>query len=368
MSRAAWLLAAAALAAAGTAVALVATASALVTATSRPNVRVLSVGRDGIRFSANSRTRIPGIFGLLAADGAMLGVIGEQLWERDGVIARSWTPHAHRAPWPHEPARWTGALHASPADLANAGSFAERVVDGTTWWEIEPRGRRSDVVSVHLHGLGATPASVLRSADAALAAGMRAAVPDLRVHRSTLGLGESAAVERWLERQPAGSRFVVVGWSMGAEIARRLVAGPVGERMRGVLLVSPVLHWSATVAHSAARSRVPGWWALLALRSLRGRVVPRVLGLPTPSGQLGPATRGDFPEGSIAIHSPGDAVTPYAATARSANAGAFALHTTTPAPHTLEWNVSPDVARIAAAWFETQAGGDGLRPQAILRR
>jgi len=357
MSRAAWLLATAA-ALAGTALALVATASALVTATSRTNVHVLSLGRDGIRFRANDRSRIPGRFGLLAADGALLGVIGEPLWERDGVIARAWAPHGHRAPLPDEPARWTGALHDSPADLVNAGSVVERVVDGTGWWEIDPRVRRTDTVSIHLHGLGATPASVLRSVDAALAAGMRAAVPDLRVRRSTLGVGESAAVEHWIERQPAGTALVLVGWSMGAEIARHLVAGPFGERMRGVLLVSPVLHWSATVAHSARHSRVPGWWVLLALRSLSARTVPRVLGLPTSARPRGPAGGGDFPAGSIAIHSPGDTVTPYAESVRSANAGVFALHSTTAAPHTLEWNVSPEVARVAAAWFQEQAGGD----------
>lgn len=352
MRGAAW---AAALAIAGTAGLLVATASALVTTTSRTNVRVLSVGADDIRFRASGRTRIAGSFGLLAADGTLLGVIGEPRSERDGLVVRDWSPRAVRRPAPGEAARWTGALHASPADLAHAASFGERVVDGTTWWEIEPRVPVGDTVSVHLHGLGATPASVLRGVDAALAAGLRAAVPDLRVRRSTLGAAESAAVERWLERQPAAASVVLVGWSMGAEVARRLVAGPLGGRVRGVLLVSPVLHWPATVAHSARGSRVPAWWVRLALLSLRGRVVPRLLGLPARVAPLPVATRGDFPAGSVAIHSPGDTVTPYDVSVRAAAAGAFTLHGGVAAPHTLEWNVSPEVARIATAWFAEQA-------------
>lgn len=353
MSRAAWILAGlgVATAAVGTAAALVATASALVTTSTRSNVRI--VGSDGgsIRFPATRYTRIAGRFGLLASDGTLLGLIGDALWERDGVIARAWSPRSTRLPRAGEPARWTGALHATPADLAHAASFTESVVDGTVWWQIEPRQPRTQVTSIHLHGLGATPASVLRSVDAALAVGMRAAVPDLRVRRSTLGVGESAAVTRWLERQPAATPMVLVGWSMGAEIARRLVAGPLGERMRGVLLVSPVLHWPATVAHSARRSRVPGWWARAALLSLRAPGVSRLLGLPAPASPLPAAARGDFPAGSMAIHSPGDLVTPYAETVRAARAGAFTLHGMAAAPHTLEWNVSPEVAAAATAWF-----------------
>jgi hypothetical protein len=337
---------------------LVATAAALVTTTSRANVRVAGVGASGIRFRASERTRIAGRFGLLAADGTLLGLIGEPRSERDGVVVRDWSPRAARPPAPGEAARWTGALHRSPTDLVHAAAFRERVVDGTTWWEIEPREPVGDTVSVHLHGLGATPASVLRSVDAALAAGLRAAVPDLRARRSTLGRAESAAVSRWLERQPAAASVVLVGWSMGADVARRIVAGPHGGGVRGVLMLSPVLHWPATVAHSARASRVPGWWVRLALLSLRSSAVSRLLGLASPVVPLPMAARGDFPAGSIAIHSPGDSVTPYDASVRAAAAGVFALHSTAPAPHTLEWNVSLDVAGIATAWFAGQARSD----------
>jgi pimeloyl-ACP methyl ester carboxylesterase len=237
------------------------------------------------------------------------------------------------------------------------------VVGGVTWWEIDPLERQTDLVSVHLHGLGASPASVLRSVDAALAAGMGAAVPDLRVRRSTLGAGESEAIRHWLLERPAGTRFVLVGWSMGAEVARHLLTGPAGTHVQAVLLISPVLDWSATIGHSARNSLVPSWWMRLVLLSLRGAVVPRLLGMTQAAMPLHAAGRGDFPPGSLAIHSVGDRVTPHATTVRSHDAGAFALHSTVPAPHTLEWNVSTETAVIAQRWFVDQARSSRLSGQ-----
>jgi pimeloyl-ACP methyl ester carboxylesterase len=223
-----------------------------------------------------------------------------------------------------------------------------------TWWEIEPRERRSDLISVHLHGLGASPASVLRTVEVALAAGMRAMVPDLRVPRSNLGLRESVVIGRWIEQQPASAQFVLVGWSMGAEITRHLLLSSMRTRVQSALLISPVVDWPATVGHSGRASRVPRWWMHLVLMSLRGTVVPRLVGMNEAALPLPAARCGDFPPGSVAIHSAGDKVTPLAATVRARDAGAFELHLTAAAPHTMEWNVSPQAALIAQRWFVDQ--------------
>ncbi len=348
-----WALLAAA-AAVGAGAALVATALQVIGGASRPNVRVLRASNTTITFRASERTRIAGTFGLSSAGGELRGRIGAVQREGRGELTRSWTPLGALAFARGEKARWTGALHRSPEDLQHAASWISAEAAGITWWIIEPAMSVSPMTSVHMHGLGASPASVLRTADAALAAGMRALVPDLRTSRSSLGADEGRRVVDGIEHLTTGEPLILVGWSMGAELVRHVHAGPGRSRVAAALLISPVLDWAETVAFAGRRSRVPRWWMRLTLKALRVPAFARSLGMATAAAPLGPVRPGDLPSRTLTVHSPADELAPYSVTMNAARRGHFGIHESAAAPHTLEWNVDPAISPVVSAWFLEQ--------------
>ncbi len=341
----------AATAAIGTGAALIATALQIVGGASRPNVRVVRSGDATITFPASERTRIGGTFGLSSTHGELKGRIGAVQNDGRRELTRAWYPLGSSIFAPGEAARWTGTLHRGPEDLQHAASWISVETAGLTWWIIEPAKPASATVTVHLHGLGASPAGVLRSADAALAAGMRALVPDLRSSRSTLGADEGSRVALGIERLAVEESLVLVGWSMGAELVRHVYAGAAKSRVTAAMLISPVLDWAETITHAGRRSQVPGWWMRLALNALRVPALARSLGMATAAAPLGAVRSGDLPSRTLAVHSPADELTPFSVTATAAQRGLLEIHQSEPAPHTLEWNVDVSVPLIARAWF-----------------
>lgn len=338
-------------AAVGTIAALVVTALQIVGGAARPNVRVTRASDATITFPASGQTRIAGTFGLSSASGELKGRIGALQSDGEEELTRAWRPLGSSAITPGEAARWTGALHRGPEDLQHAASWTSTEAAGLVWWIIEPAEPASATISVHLHGLGASPASVLRSADAALAAGMRALVPDLRSSRSTLGADEGSRVVLGIEQLTVEEPLVLVGWSMGAELVRHVHAGPAKSRVTAALLISPVLDWAETVTHAGRRSRVPGWWMRLTLNALQVPAIARSLGMAAAAAPLGAVQPGDLPSRTLAVHSPADELTPFSVSANAAQRGLLEVHQSKSAPHTLEWNVDTAVPLIARAWF-----------------
>lgn len=338
-------------AAVGTIAAVIATGLQIVGGASRPNVRVARTSDATITFPASERTRIAGTFGLSSTSGELRGRIGALQSVSGGELTRAWHPLGSSAFTAGEAARWTGALHRGPEDLQHAASWTSTETAGLAWWIIEPAVPASETMSVHLHGLGASPASVLRSVDAALAAGMRALVPDLRSSRSTLGADEGSRVVLGIEQLTVEEPLVLVGWSMGAEVVRHVHAGPAKSRVTAALLISPVLDWAETVKHAGRRSRVPGWWMRLALNALQVPAIARSLGMAAAAAPLGAVQPGDLPPRTLAVHSPADELTPFLVTADTAQRGLLEVHQSANAPHTLEWNVDEAVPLIVRAWF-----------------
>ncbi|WP_171110149.1 MULTISPECIES: alpha/beta fold hydrolase [Streptomyces] len=133
-------------------------------------------------------------------------------------------------------------------------------------------------------------------------------------------------------------RVVLYGWSTGATMALRAAAhSSARDRIRGLVLDSPVLNWEATLRALAAARRTPGPLLPLAVRAAQGRTGlygdrideaahPERLTVPT-----------------LIFHGPDDTVAPWAFSRRLADhrPDLVALHTVQQAPHNAMWNADP---------------------------
>lgn len=133
-----------------------------------------------------------------------------------------------------------------------------------------------------------------------------------------------------------GARDVIVlGWSTGAAMALHAAAhSALRDRVKGLVLDSPVLSWEATLRALARARRTPGPLLPLAVRAAQGRTGlrgdrlseaadPRALKVPT-----------------LLIHGPGDEVSPWALSRRLADhrPDLVTLHEVDEAPHNAMWN------------------------------
>ncbi|GEC04340.1 alpha/beta hydrolase [Streptomyces spinoverrucosus] len=133
-------------------------------------------------------------------------------------------------------------------------------------------------------------------------------------------------------------RVVLYGWSTGATMALRAAAhSSARDRIRGLVLDSPVLNWEATLRALAAARRTPSPLLPLAVRAAQGRTGlygdrideaahPERLTVPT-----------------LIFHGPDDTVAPWAFSRRLADhrPDLVALHTVQHAPHNAMWNPDP---------------------------
>ncbi|MGD6746287.1 alpha/beta hydrolase [Streptomyces sp. BH106] len=165
---------------------------------------------------------------------------------------------------------------------------------------------------------------------------------DLGAPRSPDGLGHLGETE-WRDLDAAiryavryGARDVIVlGWSTGAAMALHAAAhSALRDRVKGLVLDSPVLSWEATLRALARARRTPGPLLPLAVRAAQGRTGlsgdrlaevadPRALKVPT-----------------LLIHGPGDEVSPWALSRRLADRrpDLVTLHEVDEAPHNAMWN------------------------------
>ncbi|MFJ9177642.1 alpha/beta hydrolase [Streptomyces sp. NPDC102360] len=168
---------------------------------------------------------------------------------------------------------------------------------------------------------------------------------DLGAPRSPDGLGHLGETE-WRDLDAAiryavryGARDVIVlGFSTGAAMALHATAhSALRDRIKGLVLDSPVLSWEATLRALARARRTPGPLLPLAVRAAQGRTGlrgdrlaqaadPRVLKVPT-----------------LLVHGPGDEVSPWALSRRLADRrpDLVTLHEVDEAPHNAMWNADP---------------------------
>jgi pimeloyl-ACP methyl ester carboxylesterase len=210
--------------------------------------------------------------------GVVAGVVGVLVPVAGAVIAR-------RAAALYETPDVVPAPGLEPVSVGGLPGWICPGGDGTTW-------------AVFLPGLGSHPLRHQDVADAFIARGdtVLFASHSARhpAHRHGFGLREQDEALAWLRFAAArgATEVVLLGWSFGASLWLRLLAGPLPVRVRSVVLTGPLSDWDATVAHGAGGGligravaavmrwtlRVPG------LARLAGQDRPVRLGLPEVAG------------------------------------------------------------------------------------
>ncbi|MFE6283777.1 alpha/beta hydrolase family protein [Streptomyces sp. NPDC057877] len=180
---------------------------------------------------------------------------------------------------------------------------------------------------------------------------------DLGAPRSPDGLHHFGETE-WRDVDAAiryalryGARRVVLhGWSTGAAMALRTAThSPVGDRVSGLVLDSPVLDWESTLRALAAAHGTPGVLLPLAVRAAQGRT-----GLH--GDALDDATTAErIRTPTLIFHGPDDVVAPWAHSRRLASLrpDRVALRTVRHAPHGAMWNPDPSVYEESLRRFLT---------------
>ncbi|MEV6553622.1 hypothetical protein AB0M57_33715 [Streptomyces sp. NPDC051597] len=149
----------------------------------------------------------------------------------------------------------------------------------------------------------------------------------------------------------SGARHVILhGWSTGATMALLAAANSgMRERIRGLVLDSPVLDWEGTVRALAVAHGAPGALLPLAVRAAQGRTGPhggRLRGVSDPAALSVP---------TLVFHGPGDTLASWPLTRELAarRPDLVTLHTVPDAPHAAMWNADPDRYEEALRRFLT---------------
>ncbi|MEV5319019.1 hypothetical protein AB0K92_15425 [Streptomyces sp. NPDC052687] len=328
-----------------------------------PRLTVHGTAAGQITLTRDLASLRPGIYGL-AGDGthAVVGPVLDATPHPADTVVRRLHRVTHGTLEPGDkvwltPNAYVGDPH-SALGLDHADVDIPGELGGLPAWFV-PGDRDTWVITVH--GLGTTrehPMNVMEFLH-------RHRFPVLDVaYRGDLGaprpadglshLGESEwrdldAAIRYATRYGA-ARVVLHGWSTGATMALRATAhSAVRDRIAGLVLDSPVLHWESTLRALASARRTPGALLPLAVRAAQGRT--GLLG-----DRVGEAARADGLTIPVLIfHGPDDAVAPWEFSRRFAarRPGLVTLQTVPRAPHGAMWNADPTAYEEALRRFLT---------------
>ncbi|WP_299036693.1 alpha/beta hydrolase [uncultured Pseudokineococcus sp.] len=353
----------------------------------RPDdVRVLAVDADGtgpdgpvITVTADAQTRARGRYVLLLDGGRRSAQVGDVVREEDGAVVRQLlsVPDGGIAPGP---ARWSGVVHVGdptaalglphedvlvPTPLGGLPAWfvpaqrarATGAEDGSATADDQPAG--AEVWAVLVHGRGATREECLRAVPLLHRLGLSCLVPAYRNDAdapveaaSHYGLGDT----EWLDVEAAvlhaldhGAREVVlVGWSMGGAIVLQLATRSwTADRVRALVLDSPVVDWRDVLEHAARQNRLPQLALRLGIAMLARPEARALLGVSAPIDitRLDWVVRADelhLP--ALLLHAGEDDVVPIGPSRRLAAArpDLVVFRDFPGAQHTKEWNTDPD--------------------------
>jgi pimeloyl-ACP methyl ester carboxylesterase len=345
------------------------------------DLTIRGVEQDGDRqvivLDRTHQTESPGEFTLLFPGGGWLKLSDEILDRGSGRVARVVTGTAPGfAPSTHGRASWSGIYFITPLDASlSAQDVAIPTPSGPApAWRIDGSDPQSTKWAIHIHGLGSPRAGTLRGVQATTELGYTSLVVSYRNDgegprrgsgRSTLGATEvddvDAAIQYAIEH--GARQIVLVGWSMGAQVALQLAARPgYSQLIAGVVLESPVLDWVATIKANCARAGLPTAAGLLALPWLTSPSLARAVGLPgsIPLRDLDWIARAqELAVPTLILHGEDDDSAPLAVSRKLAELRADLVQLELfDAHHTMTWNSDQERWRsTVAAWLTARGAG-----------
>ena len=265
------------------------------------DVEVISVGEGTITLAVTPETVAPGRYGLWIQRGeghVRLGDVVEKDLRARRVTRRVDQVDSGRLE--PGPARWNKYYYSgTPATaLGIAHDDIEVISDAgvlPTWFIKPPKdGARRDVWAICIHGRGASREECLRAVPLLHRLGVPILVPSYRNDldgptttdgRLSLGDTEWQDVEAAvLHALDAGAKDVVLfGWSMGGAIVLQQVSRSwTADRVRALVLDSPVIDWKDVLDHHAEIARLPRPISRLGLMMLADKALRRVVGTDGP--------------------------------------------------------------------------------------
>lgn len=316
-------------------------------------LRILSSSKDSVTLPAVPATIVPGRWGLFYEGDGHLALDGVPRIKGNAV---TWRVVQGTPPPAGTRASWSGIISPTPG-AAGLRAHDQRLLTPAgqvpTWFIGASPGEVHPTWAVHIHGLGSTRAGVLRSVSATAGQALPAVLPTYRNTaegprfgdgRSHLGQDETSDISSTLESLciTGHERLIIVGWSMGSQIALSLATDPRwSSRIDRIVLESPVLDWRRTLEHNMRRVGLPRAVGAEAAVWLGHRVLHRAAGLGKPLDLDAMNWVDRAPEVTqpvLVLHSTGDRFSPYSASDLFSRRAPDAVVVETKGGHTTGWN------------------------------
>jgi uncharacterized protein len=305
---------------------------------------------DTVRLPRVNATVLPMTFGLQTDDGR-LHIVGSTVRLTPDFVEREIAPALPRKA---ERVRLVGNVFGPDSALTQSGILASYVASGMahSLWDFTPdEEAHAGTWFVHVHGLGASPASTLRSVDAARRLGFPSTIVSLEgspdMERRGSGIRKVhvprvlAAVDH--ARENGAVRVILVGWSYGGQLS--LQAAAARPEVAGVVLISPMIDFLTALRASARMRRVPAFLAELGVGVLSTPCLSWLAGVDRALRRLPLNVEETVQLPALLMHSRGDESLPFDLVQEfhHHSGGRTSFAEFPPAPHTMEWNSDPEM-------------------------
>jgi pimeloyl-ACP methyl ester carboxylesterase len=335
---------------------------------------VLEVGVDSVTLAVTPETIAPGRYGVWQDGGKVHARVGHVLAydERAGTVVRVLLGHDRGRLRPGR-GRWNMYFFCGTPSSALGLDYKDVEVPGEAgplhgWLVPGSSASSGSTWAILVHGRGATREECLRALPVLHRLGVTslvaaysttAGLPTTITSRYHLGDREWQDVEAAIlfAAERGAGEIVLIGWSMGAAIAMQTVSRSwTADRVRGLVLDSPVIDWRNVLAHQARINHLPPAVGRLGQSVLSHRSAWRLAGVQAPVdlNRLDWVTRAaELSRPVLLIHSDDDEYVPSEPSRRLADArpDLVTYLSVAGARHTREWNVDPEAWDNAVARF-----------------